>query len=58
LRTSGLITTEEEKVLAGVYGFLSAGAHQPIGFTAQEMARYGRSLAAYMSYFLIKRYNG
>jgi len=58
LRISGLITVEEEKALAGVYGFLSQGAHQPIGFTAQEMARLGRSLAANMSYFLIKRYNG
>jgi hypothetical protein len=58
LRASGLITIEEEKGLAGVYRFLSPGAHQPIGFTAQEMARFGRSLAAYMSYFLVKRYNG
>lgn len=58
LRTSGLITLEEERGLSGVFGFLSPGAHQPIGITAQEMARLGRSLAVSMTYFLIKRYNG
>jgi len=58
LRTSGLLTPAEEKVLAGVYGFVSAGAHIPIGLSEQEMARLGRSLVASMSYFLVKRYNG
>jgi len=58
LRTSGLVTPEEEKGLSGVFGFLSPGAHQPVGITAQEMARLGRSFAVSMSYFLIKRYNG
>jgi hypothetical protein len=58
LRTSGLITIEEEKGLVGVYGFLSPGAHQLIGFSAKEMARFGRNLAESMTYFLVKRYNG
>lgn len=58
LRTSGLITPDEEKALAGVFGFVSQGAHQLIGLTEQEMTRLGRSLVASMSYFLVKRYNG
>lgn len=58
LRTSGLVSVEEEQGIAGVYGFVSPGAHRPIGLTEQETARLGRSLAAAMSYFLIKRHNG
>jgi uncharacterized protein len=58
LRTSGLITQEEEEGIAGVYGFASLGAHRPIGLTEEETARLGRSLAASMCYFLVKRYNG
>ncbi len=32
LRTSGEITVEEEKGLAGVFGFLSPGAHRQLGY--------------------------
>lgn len=32
LRTSGEVTPEEEKGLAGVFGFLSPGAHRPVAF--------------------------
>ena len=56
LRKSGLITTEEEKGLAGVFGFVSPGAHEPFGPDDMEMARLGRSLAIGMTYFLIKRF--
>ncbi len=54
LRTSGLITENEEKGLAGVYGFVSAGSHRHVGLSEMEMARLGRNLVASMCYFLIK----
>ncbi len=58
LRTSGLITDPEEKGLAGVFGFVSPGAHVPIGLTEEEMVRLGRSLVLGMCYFLVKRHRG
>lgn len=58
LRMSGFLTEEEEKGLAGVYGFVSPGAHKPVGLSEAEMVRLGRSLVASMAYFLVKRYNG
>jgi len=57
LRKSGFLTEEEEKGLAGVYGFVSPGTHKPIGLSQEEMVRLGRSLAASMAYFLIRRHN-
>ena len=57
LRTSGFITGNEEQGIAGAYGFISPGAHTPVGMTEEEMVRLGRSLMASVSYFLIKRYN-
>ena len=56
LRKSSFLTVQEEKGLAGVYGFISSGAHAPLGPEDLEMARLGRSLAIGMIYFLIKRY--
>ena len=56
LHTSGFITTEEEKGLAGVYRFVSPGAHRPIEPDEVEMARLGRSLSIGMTYFLVKRF--
>lgn len=53
LRNSGELTIEEEKGLAGVYGFLSAGAHRPIGIPDSQMARLGRSFALNMCWFLL-----
>ena len=58
LRTSGLLSKQEEEGLAGVYGFVSPGAHTPLGLTEEEMVRLGRSLVASMAYFLTKRFNG
>jgi hypothetical protein len=57
LRQSGFLTEEEEKGLAGLYRFVSPGAHTPLGFTDEESVRLGRSLAAFGSYFLVKRFN-
>ena len=57
LRTSALISAEEEKALAGVYSLLSQGAHRTVGLTEAEMARLALSLAFSMLYFLIKQYN-
>lgn len=57
LRTSGFIGESEEKAIAGVYGFISQGAHRPVVFSEQEMARFSRSLAISMCYFIINLYN-
>lgn len=54
LRTSGEITIEEEKGLAGVFGFLSPGAHRPLGIPENQMARLGRSFALNMCWFLVQ----
>jgi hypothetical protein len=58
LRTAGVITIEEEKGLAGVFGFVSPGAHVIVGLSETEMVRLGRSLVVSMCYFLAKRWNG
>lgn len=54
LRRSDEITMEEEKGLAGVFGFLSAGAHRPMGIPENQMARLGRSFALNMCWFLLQ----
>ncbi|WP_095146927.1 hypothetical protein [Pseudomonas sp. Irchel s3b6] len=54
LRSSGEITVEEEKGLAGVFGLLSPGAHRPIGIPENQMARLGRSFALNMCWFLLQ----
>lgn len=54
LRSSGEITLEEEKGLAGVFGFLSPGAHRAVGIPEDQMTRLGRSFALNMCWFLIK----
>ncbi|NMG16700.1 hypothetical protein [Aromatoleum bremense] len=56
LRSSGEITTEEEKGLAGVFGFLSPGAHRPVGIPEDQMTRLGRSFALNMCWFLLKNH--
>ena len=56
LQTSEFITVEEEKGLAGVYRFVSPGAHRPVEPDELEMARLGRSLSIGMLYFLVKRF--
>ena len=57
LRTSGLISVQEEEGITGVFTFVSPGAHAPVGLDESEMARLGRSLVASMCYFLVKRHN-
>ncbi|WP_439851727.1 hypothetical protein [Pseudomonas syringae] len=54
LRNSGEITIEEEKGLTGVFGFLSPGAHRPLGIPESQMARLGRSFALNMCWFLLQ----
>lgn len=54
LRTQGEITPEEERGLAGVFGFLSPGAHRPVGIPDDQMTRLGRSFALNMCWFLLK----
>ncbi|MES2251381.1 MAG: hypothetical protein V4645_29205 [Pseudomonadota bacterium] len=54
LRSSGEVTVEEEKGLAGVFGFLSPGAHRPVGIPEDQMTRLGRSFALNMCWFLLK----
>jgi len=56
LRRSGEISIEEEKGLVGVFGFLSAGAHRPVGLPEDQMTRLGRSFALNMCWFLLKNH--
>ena len=58
LRMAGVITQEEEKGIAGVFTFVSPGAHTPVGLSETAMVRLGRSLVISMCYFLVKRWNG
>ena len=57
LGTSKFITEQQERGLAGVFGFISPGSHTPIGFKEEEFARLGRSLAVSFCYFLVKLQN-
>jgi hypothetical protein len=56
LRTSGEISVEEEKGLAGVFQLLSPGAHRPValGIPEAQMTRLGRSFALNMCWFLLQ----
>jgi hypothetical protein len=56
LRSSGEITVEEEHGLAGVFRFLSPGAHRPVGIPEDQMTRLGRSFALNMCWFLLKNH--
>lgn len=56
LRLSQFITEQEEKGLAGVFGFVSPGSHVAIGPSDLEMARIGRSFVCGMCWFLVKRF--
>lgn len=58
LRKANEITTEEERGLVGVFGFLSPGAHRSIGIPEDQMTRLGRSLALNMCWFLLKNHRG
>ncbi|WP_322011247.1 hypothetical protein [Paraburkholderia sp. J12] len=55
LRTAGLISLEEERGLAGVYGFVSPVSHRPVGVSEEQRARLGRPLALGMCWFSLKR---
>lgn len=54
LEAIDFVTQEEERGLAGVYGFVSPGSHRPLGLSEEQMARLGRSLALGMCWFLVK----
>lgn len=54
LSRSGFINKNEEKGLTGVYSFISAGSHVPLGMSDLEFARLGRTQAFSFCYFLIK----
>ncbi|WP_374417159.1 hypothetical protein [Ectopseudomonas oleovorans] len=58
MRASGAITVEEEKGLAGVYGFVSPGAHRFVSIAEEHMTRLGRSLALNMCWFLLNNHVG
>jgi hypothetical protein len=57
LRKSSFLTLKQEDGLTGLYSFLSPGSHVPVGFTEQEFARLGRSVAVSLCYFLVRRFN-
>lgn len=54
LRGCERLSLKEEEGLAGVYKFLSQGAHRPAGISDAHMARLGRSFALNMCWFLLK----
>ena len=56
LRNSGFVTEDQEKGLAGVFRFVSPGAHLPLGLSEMEMARLGRSFVFGMCWFLVKQF--
>ena len=56
LKSSQFITDEEEKGLAGVFGFVSPGSHVPVGLPGLEMARLGRTFVCGMCWFLVRRF--
>ncbi|MGK5077317.1 hypothetical protein [Janthinobacterium sp. HLX7-2] len=56
LRFAGELTIEEEKGLAGVFSFLSPGAHRPVGIPEVQMTRLGRSFALNMCWFLLQNH--
>jgi hypothetical protein len=56
LRGSDFITEDEEKGLAGVFGFVSPGSHRSLGLSEMEMARLGRSFVLGMCWFLVRRF--
>ena len=53
LKLRGEISQEEEKGLAGVYTFVSPGAHRSVGVSEDQMTRLGRTLALNMCWFLL-----
>ena len=54
LKDAGLISSEDERAIAGVYGFISRGAHHPLGLSDMEQARLARALALSICWYLIK----
>lgn len=53
LKSRGEISLEEERGLAGVYGFVSPGAHRSIAVSEEQMCRLGRTFALNMCWFLL-----
>lgn len=54
LRERDEVSAEEERGLAGVFAFVSPGAHRAIGLSEEQMTRLGRSLALSMCWFLLQ----
>jgi len=54
LKARGEISQEEGRGLAGVYGFVSPGAHRPVGVPQEQMTRLGRTFALNMCWFLLQ----
>ena len=54
---AGFLDKNDEAAITGVYGFVSPGAHKPVGFSEEEMVRLGRSMIASVCYFLVKKHN-
>jgi hypothetical protein len=57
LKARNVINGKEEKNIANIYTFISAGSHTPLGFTKEEYARYSRNLCMSACYYLVKKIN-
>ncbi|MES2784749.1 MAG: hypothetical protein V4684_04745 [Pseudomonadota bacterium] len=53
LKVRGEISQDEEVGLAGVYRFISPGAHRSVGVSEAQMTRLGRTFALNMCWFLL-----
>lgn len=58
LNTSGFFSEKEKNTVTSIYTFISEGAHQHLGLTDKEFARFGRNLAISVCYYIVKKLNG
>jgi hypothetical protein len=56
VKKAGEISQKEEQGLAGVYGFISEGAHRAVGISEEQMTRLGRTFALNMCWFLLQNH--
>lgn len=58
LNTNGFFSEKEKNTVTSIYTFISEGAHQHLGLTDKEFARFGRNLAISVCYYIVKKLNG
>lgn len=56
LRSTGVLTVQEEEVLARLYTFTSPAAHVPTGITQEEWARLARTFGLGACFFILRKH--